>query len=414
MKKIMNKALATLLTFKSFLQERPKILIAAIFTAITLAVFTVSKLCESKRVIYKQENTGEFKSARIFNSGGITFSDGKDKVYSKTIKDLMAAVDGLKKQVEKIEAKKEMNLSPTPAVAISPPPSEPRALETPIQIDSGPVGSVPQAYREISPAYQPAPQFGFPAENKKLRKGPDLISFPVKDASPALEPLGITLPSGSYVRGKLLTGVDAPEGKPYPVLLQLDFAHILPNDHRVDLSGCFMIAKAQGDLSTERIQMQATKLSCVSKSGRTFEKDVNGFAADSVDSSFAVGGSINSKQDRVAGMAFLASIVEGISKSIQEAQVTKQINPLGGSSTDVSGDQTKHLLSGGAATAAGNVTQWYLKQAEHLLPTIRIGSGQDVWIVMQDAVSLPSFFFKHDLKGSNNEKSYSYVSRLLD
>ena len=407
MKKIFKNFKTSISEIKESLKERPKVLAAVLLTAVMLMIFTISKLSGKTRVVYKQENTGEFKATRVFGGNGANFSDGKEKIYSKAIKETNAAILELKKEVDNLKStkivKEDTPTSPQPSVM-------PSASAAP-EINALP----PKVVTPPAQQYQiPAAQFGFPAVSRRQRKGPDLLSFPVKETVAIQEPLGIVLPSASYVKGKLLTGVDAPEGKPYPVLLQLDFAHILPNDHRLDLSGCFMIAKAQGDLSTERIQMQATKLSCVSRSGKTFEKDVNGFGADGLDNSFAVGGSVNSKQDRVAAMAFLSSVVEGISKSIQEAQVTKQMNPLGGQSTDVTGDQTKHLLGGGVATAAGNVTQWYLKQAEHLLPTIKVGSGQEVWIVLQDAVSLPTHFFKHDMKGSNDEKNHSYVSRLLD
>ena len=217
----------------------------------------------------------------------------------------------------------------------------------------------------------------------------------------------------------MLTGVEAPEGKTYPVLLQLDYAYIIPNDKRLDLAGCFMIAKAQGDLSTERVQMQATKLSCVSKRGGMFEREVNGFVADDVDNSFAVIGRVNSKQDRVAATAFLSSIVAGIGKAIQQAQTTQQVTPLGGSQTVLTGDQTKFIAAGGAADAASLVTQWYLKQAQNLLPTINVGSGQNVWVVMQDQVDLPKDYFNQNgvsnpVGGPQNASIYSYFTRVAD
>ena len=175
-----------------------------------------------------------------------------------------------------------------------------------------------------------------------------------------------------------------------------------------------MIAKSQGDLSTERVQMQATKLSCVSKDGRMFERDVNGFIADDKDNSFAVIGSVNSKQDRVAAMAFLSSVVEGVGKAIQQAQTTQNTTPLGGSQSVVTGDQAAYLGAGGASNAASLVTQWYLKQAQNLLPTINVGSGQDVWIVMQDGVKLPNDYFRKNVKGGSSESIYTYFSRIVD
>jgi hypothetical protein len=59
---------------------------------------------------------------------------------------------------------------------------------------------------------------------------------------------------------------------------------------------------------------------------------MNGFIADNKDNSFAVAGSVNSKQDRVASMAFLSAIVSGISGAIGQAQTTSQTNGFGGSS----------------------------------------------------------------------------------
>jgi len=248
------------------------------------------------------------------------------------------------------------------------------------------------------------------------KPGASMISFPVKTTgSVAFKGPEITLPSGSYVKAKLLTGVEAPEGKTYPALMQLDYAYIIPNHKRLDLNGCFVIAKAQGDLSTERVQMQATKLSCVSKRGGMFEREVNGFIADDVDNSFAVLGTVNTKQDRVAATAFLSSIVAGISKAVQQAQTTQQVTPLGGSQSIVTGDQAKFIGAGGAADAATMVSQWYLKQAQNLLPTINVGSGQDVWIIMQDKVELPKAYFNQNSEGGNaNASIYTYFTRLID
>ena len=145
-----------------------------------------------------------------------------------------------------------------------------------------------------------------------------------------------------------------------------------------------------------------------------FEREVNGFVADDKDNSFAVMGSVNSKQDRVAAMAFLSSIVEGVGKALQQAQTTQQVTPLGGSQSALTGNGAEYMAAGGASNAASMVTQWYLKQAQNLLPTINIGSGQDVWVIMQDTIKLPTDYFRQNLKGGVNANSYSYLSRVLD
>jgi len=61
------------------------------------------------------------------------------------------------------------------------------------------------------------------------------------------------------------------------------------------------------------------------------------------------------------------------------------------------------------------VTQWYLKQAQNLLPTINVGSGQEVWVIMQDQVDLPKDYFTQNTSGGISHASiYSYFTRLVD
>ena len=250
----------------------------------------------------------------------------------------------------------------------------------------------------------------------------------------------VKIPSGSFVKAKLLTGVEAPEGKALPVLLQADYAFVGPNKSRIDLTGCFLIAKSSGNLSIERVEMQVTKISCVSKSGRMFDKKINGFVTDAKDNAFAIMGQVNSKQDRVASMAFLSSVVEGISESLQQAQTTTQTYSTGLTSSLVTGKSGQYMAAGGASSAASQVTQWYLKHAQDLLPTINVGSGQDVWLIVQDTVELPNWYFRKgevgteaplggkpiqrqdsldedqrgSRRGSRVEGGFSYLSRFLE
>jgi hypothetical protein len=39
---------------------------------------------------------------------------------------------------------------------------------------------------------------------------------------------------------------------------------------------------------------------------------------------------------------------------------------------------------------AGMIANWYLEQAKELLPSIGVGSGADVFVVMLDSVLVPS------------------------
>ena len=410
---------------RSFAEDNRKLWpYAGIFVG-CLLVYAFSHSNDEVVHIYKSETSPDFKDARVLGSQGDSIYEGKERLLLKTLRELKEGQTALQAKIQELEKGRSVPVpisSPLPygpiplpspdssTPGVSPTANDPRAL---LSKDAIQVSPPPEALpvTTVPPMRESRGEARIYVHREKL--GSSILSFPVKDLPQEVSE-GVVLPTGSYVKAKLMTGVEAPEGKTYPALLQLDYAYIVPNHHKLDLSGCFMIAKSQGDLSTERVQMQATKLSCVSRAGKMFEREVNGFVADDKDNSFAVIGSVNSKQDRVAAMAFLSSIVEGVGKAIQSAQTTQQMTPLGGSQSMLTGNQMEYIGAGGAASAAGMVTQWYLRQAQNLLPTINVGSGQDLWIVMQDTVKLPNDYFRKNASGGANESVYTYFSRVVD
>lgn len=431
--------------------EKHKMPVAAGSVVVLATVLLTYALgAETTRIMVRTEGIPDFKNASILGNPGEKVLAGEQSLFSRQQKEILGNQKQLQEEITKLRGQMIGQIGQTPAASgppspeyaatspvaeMGPPapiptPTVPTPVASPVSAQNQPtsirLGPAPDQY-DTTPVSQAAPSrhslglggLGFSGVDKSHRggkPGSNIVSFPVKSSGAVyLKQPSVVLPSGSYVKAKLLTGVEAPEGKTYPALLQLDYAYVIPNHKRLDLAGCFAIAKAQGDLSTERVQMQAVKLSCVSKKGGFFEREVNGFVADDTDNSFAVIGSVNSKQDRVAAMAFLSSIVSGVSKAIQQAQTTQQTTPLGGSQSIVTGDQAKYIAAGGAADAASQVTQWYLKQAENLLPTINVGSGQDVWVIMQDSVDLPkNYFAQNNEEGVGHASIYSYFTRILE
>ena len=405
---------------KELVQKKPLVVGGGVLGLLLLINLIGIGNSNESRIIERPSEVS-FQNGRILNDRESTFYYGKEKRLSQKAQTMIETQARLEAKLAELEKKLQAapatgaatpvvpgaagsqdlggaasQSSPLPASA-----SEPvvQVFDSKEQFEGGAVG---QANMGHSKAQRSRGGNGL--------KGPDLIAFPVKgDAKTE----GVMLPAGSYVKAKILTGVEVPEGKTYPVLMVLDFSYVAPNDHKIDLSGCFMIAKAEGDLSTERVQMQATKMSCVSKKGKMFEREVNGFIADDKDGSFAMKGQVNSKQGRVATMAFLASVVDGVGKAVQAAQTSQSTNALGGGSSVLTGDAGKYAVAGGASNAASMVAQWYLQQAQALSPTVSVGSGRDVWIVMKDKVNLPEEFFKKERK-VNNEGIYSYFTRVLD
>ena len=396
---------------KEIVQKKP-VAVGAGVLGLLLFINIIGLSGGSESRIIERPAEVSFQNGRILNDRESTFYYGKERQLSLKAQTMMESQARLEAKIAELEKRLQPGAATTSPVG-----SLERTVvgQQTVAVSPGEPGIQTYAPTEPLEGGQVTPVLG--AEDRASRrprssvlgKGPDLIAFPVKSAA---KTEGVMLPSGSYVKAKILTGVEVPEGKTYPVLMVLDFSYVGPNEHKVDLTGCFMIAKAEGDLSTERVQMQATKMSCVSKRGKMFEREVNGFVADDKDGSFAMQGKVNSKQGRVASMAFLASVVDGVGKAVQAAQTTQSTNPLGGSSSVLTGDTGKYVVAGGASNAAGMVAQWYLQQAQNLAPTVAIGSGRDVWIVMKDKVSLPEEFFKKERKA--DEGIYSYFTKLLD
>lgn len=205
----------------------------------------------------------------------------------------------------------------------------------------------------------------------------------------------MAIPSGSYVQATLMTGVKSPEGQLLPSLLVLDEAYTSPNESSVDMSGCFALAKTQATMSTERVQFQVYKLSCVSGKGKMIEREVNGFVVDEKDQSFAVKGELISNQSRVARMALMSSIVNGIGEIIN-----RKAQNIGGANPDAN---RNIIVQQGATGAASQVAQWYLNQAQNLSATLNVASGRQVYIVMNEKVTIPKSYFNLKKKGEANE-----------
>jgi hypothetical protein len=391
----------------SYLQTHRSIVGGVAVALVLGGIYLAGSHEDQKAISYHQHNEPDFSGGRVLSTPDTIYKK-KDRVISDRLEELENKIKNLNEELDKKDNAE---------------PSQPKTEAVP-EVEEGDIEfEEPSRQPEQPVTYKRSKRTSLVDRSEELGAdevdaqgtapkgaGPAIISFPVKTSGKGPS-LGVKLPSGSYVKAKLLTGVEAPEGKAIPVLLQADYAFIGPNKSKVDLSGCFLIAKSTGNLSIERVEMQTTKISCVSRAGNMFERPLSGFVADNTDNSFAVVGEVNSKQDRVAAMAFLSSVVAGISSAVAQAQTATVTGANGSSSLEITGDQKKYIAASGASNAASTVTQWYLKHAESLLPTINVGSGQDVWIVVQEPVELPNWYFT---KHRSSPGQFEFLSKIID
>lgn len=216
------------------------------------------------------------------------------------------------------------------------------------------------------------------------------LSFAVSQEA-ALDETTSVLPAGSFVKARVVSGVEANSMEPYPVLLQIEYAFTGPNKTKIDLSNCFLIAKARANLSTERVIMETDTMSCVGENGEHFNSQAKGFTAGE-DSTFGSTGTFISKQGQVLLAAVLASIAKNAGEAVALAQQTTTVvgAERGQSATNVTGDHAKFIAGRSVVDGATLIAQWYLDYAKQLVPSIGIGSGQTVHVIMLESIRVPS------------------------
>lgn len=203
------------------------------------------------------------------------------------------------------------------------------------------------------------------------------------------------LPSGSILKATLLNGMYAPTmGKaastPYPALFRLWDMGFLPNEVRKDLSGCFILGQAYGELSDSRVHVRMEKLSCISNNRKkVLEKGIKGFV-NGDDGKVGIFGEIRANFGKIALGALLAEFLSAAGDAVKAAtQITTQ-TPLGGLTTYT--PKTEDILISAAGSGFGEsakmISDFYLQIMKEMSPVIEVSGRRDVEIIISDGVEL--------------------------
>jgi len=267
------------------------------------------------------------------------------------------------------------------------PPEPPKGQ--PAQRDFPPIPSFPpldlnrpEAQKPPAPSPQAPPQAA-----RSIR-----VFLPEAGAASAKEPADakkeeqIYLPSGSFISGVLLSGLDAPAGvnssrEPHPVLIKLTNLAVLPNRFRFGIKECFVTGEGYGDLSSERAYIRTVGLSCVRNDGNSIDVPLKGFVAGE-DGKNGLRGRVVSKEGQIISKALLAGFAEGVSKAFSLSATTVAVSPLGTTQTV---DPDRALEMGaltGVSRSADRLSQYYIRMAERIFPVIEIDAGRKVDVVV--------------------------------
>jgi conjugal transfer pilus assembly protein TraB len=204
------------------------------------------------------------------------------------------------------------------------------------------------------------------------------------------------IPTGSFVTGALLAGLDAPTGQfstnnPVPVLMRVKQLAVLPNRFRADIRECFILAAGYGDLSSERVMMRSESLSCVTADGGVVEARMQGYAVGE-DSKAGLRGRLVSKQGQLIARAAAAGFAAGAANLFQGVPVP--VVDTGDSGDEV---QFQSYLSpqalgsasfSGAASALDRIAEYYLKMADSITPVLEVDGGREITFVLTKGIEI--------------------------
>lgn len=201
------------------------------------------------------------------------------------------------------------------------------------------------------------------------------------------------IPSNSFVKGILIGSLSANTGgnassDPTPVLIRITNLATLPNLFKSNLRSCLVGGSGYGDLSTERVKIRLTNLSCILKSGKAIDMPVEGYI-DGEDSKAGIKGMVVTHSGSIAAKAALAGFIQGVGQVGQAVGQTQSITPLGGVTTTVSPSQALYAGGGSGVSQVGsNLSTYYLNMMKDISPSIEVSAGRHITVIFTHGIEL--------------------------
>jgi Bacterial conjugation TrbI-like protein len=195
------------------------------------------------------------------------------------------------------------------------------------------------------------------------------------------------IPSGSFMKGRVLGGMDAPTGgqaqnNPVPMLVQITDNAFLPSRMRSEVKECFVVGTGFGDISSERAHLRTESISCIKEDGTAIDMPIRGYISGE-DGKAGMRGKLVSKQGQILANALTAALVSGLGQAITLSASTQTANPLGGVTTTPNAGQGFQAGFGtGFGRAADKLAQYYINLADKIFPIIEIDAGREVTVVL--------------------------------
>lgn len=268
-------------------------------------------------------------------------------------------------------------------------------LAQPAESGNGDFVSANGTRREVAtPVSQPAPRNTEFSRKFNLRAREDAQTSRVRNYQ-----LHAYLPTGSYAPAVVIAGVDASVGvssqaEPKPVLFRITGPATTAGfggatGAQIDLTGCMVAGAAVGDLSSERVHVRLTSMTCQNHDSTVFETTVAGHMVSS--GKAGLRGEVVSREGPSVRAAAMAGVLEGIAGAGTNTNNRVLDGLTSGDGADIGAitqNAGRQALTQGAQNAASTLAQYYIERAEQYQPVISVYAGSNVELVFMEGVHL--------------------------
>lgn len=257
--------------------------------------------------------------------------------------------------------------------------------------DTAPQVNQNQAFSNFEPPKVEEPK---PIKTEPVTSTLTIIADPIKEEKKEevkeqelKKPKQIIVPAGSFVKGRLLNGLDAPssgaaKSSPHPVAIQIIDKSILPNKFRADIKDCVAIGSGYGELSSDRAILRVENLSCVKKDGTSITSKGSSIGyVTGEDGKIGLSGRVVSKQGAILARALVAGFAEGMAKVFTQSNTYVATSANGTVSTPDPNKSFESSMYGGASEASKKVAEYYLKLNDEMFPIVEIAVGRKCDII---------------------------------
>lgn len=191
------------------------------------------------------------------------------------------------------------------------------------------------------------------------------------------------VPTGSLIRARLVSGMDAmvandTSDQNQPVIAKITEPILLPNGRKVDLRGCVIMAGGYGNLSTERVYLNTTVLTCIDSEDDIYETVVSSNALGS-DGKIGLRGIPTTRDGALVLRSMQAGLLEGIASAFSNANnsANQIVTTPDGQLKFPSGSYVaQSSLVSGVSGSLNQMVKRYNTILDQIFPVIQLDAGR--------------------------------------